>query len=395
MKILAIPSCLDLKLIYGIIPAWWQILKGLYEEGVEVIAIPYRGRAVETLWWRTYENPCKNEGDLFVKFKDLTDKFKKTKQFKKDAQSEELQLGEKAMLKMVHNLILPRWKKQVERVLRKEKNVDAVIIFGVPLNHLVSLPTFIQKKFGIPVFFYDGDVPASLPSFGGFKTGFRIYQGADLKEYDGFICNSKGGKEELTKMGAKNVQHVYWGVDPEVFAPMKAPKKDLDFFFYGVADEYREEWVRKMMVEPSKVLDKEKFALRIRNIDFDLGKVEKLPYLSFCKLREYVSRSKINLCINRDAHRTVYASASCRPFELASFAACTVSNPYLGMEEWFEPGKEIIIVNDEKEIMERYEWLLKNDSEREKIGLKAREKVIKYHTHRHRAKEFIEIMQLK
>jgi len=58
MKVLAICQALDLsnkKL--GITPAWWQILKGLAEQGVEIIAVPYFGKAVESLWWNCYENP--------------------------------------------------------------------------------------------------------------------------------------------------------------------------------------------------------------------------------------------------------------------------------------------------------------------------------------------------
>ena len=125
----------------------------------------------------------------------------------------------------------------------------------------------------------------------------------------------------------------------------------------------------------------------------DLGAVEKLPYLSFSKLREYICRSKLNLCITRGAHASVYASSSSRPFELGALGACIVANPYLGIEEWFEPGKEIIIVESADEAVERYRFLLRHDSERHAIGKAARKRVLKQHTFRHRARELVDIIR--
>ena len=47
-KILAVASAVDLDYRYGCTPAWWQLWKGLYEVGVDLIVTPYRGRPVES-----------------------------------------------------------------------------------------------------------------------------------------------------------------------------------------------------------------------------------------------------------------------------------------------------------------------------------------------------------
>ena len=65
MKILALASTLDLKYGLGCTPSWWQLLKGFQETGNEVIAIPYLGDPVRSLWWRTYDNPCSWQSRLF------------------------------------------------------------------------------------------------------------------------------------------------------------------------------------------------------------------------------------------------------------------------------------------------------------------------------------------
>ena len=63
-KILAVASAVDLDFRYGCTPAWWQLWKGLYEVGVDLIVTPYRGRPVESPWWRTASNPTWVEGEL-------------------------------------------------------------------------------------------------------------------------------------------------------------------------------------------------------------------------------------------------------------------------------------------------------------------------------------------
>jgi spore maturation protein CgeB len=118
-----------------------------------------------------------------------------------------------------------------------------------------------------------------------------------------------------------------------------------------------------------------------------------LPYLSFSKLREYSCRTKINLCITRLAHASVYASSSSRPFELASMKACIVANPYEGIENWFEPGKELFIVNSQEEAIDRYRHLLSHESERLAAGEAARQRVMKEHTFQHRAHQLVEIVK--
>jgi spore maturation protein CgeB len=125
----------------------------------------------------------------------------------------------------------------------------------------------------------------------------------------------------------------------------------------------------------------------------DLGRAEQLPYLSFSKLREYVCRSKINLCITRAAHAGTFASSSSRPFELASLGACIVANSYLGIEEWFEPEREIVVVGSQDEALDRYRYLLSHESERLAMGNAARERVLKEHTFRHRARDLVEIVR--
>ncbi len=392
MKLLIVVSSLDLRQPFSATPAWWQLLKGLYEIGVEVIAAPYQGTPVESLWWRSESNPARLPGELFKSFRDASRALLPTRRTAAGGEASGESLSDRAVRQAANRLIAPIWQRRLERILRRESDVDALLFLTAPLNHLRGLPSAITSKFDIPVFYYDGDVPASLPNMRGFASGFRIYQGADLTEYTAFISNSSGGGAMLKELGAGNVHTVWYGADPEVFSPVPASAQDIDVFFYGHGREYRTGWIDRMITSPSQAVAGARFAARGTNLG-DLGTARQLPYLSFSKLREYICRSKINLCITRGAHASVYASSSSRPFELGALGACIVANPYLGIEEWFEPEKELIVVNSAEEATERYQYLLGNDRERIAIGAAARQRVLKQHTFRHRAQELMDIIK--
>ena len=392
MKLLIVVSSLDLTQPFSATPAFWQLMKALYEVGVEVVATPYQGPAIESLWWRAEPNPAKLYGDAFKTARDSLRAVMPANQVQMDETTDSESAMDKITRQMAQTLIAPLWKRHLDAILTKQDDIDAVIFLTVPLNHLVGVPTYIQQKHQVPVLYFDGDVPASLPNMKGFASGFRIYQGADVSEYTAFISNSLGGEEYLKNLGAKATHTVWYGADSALYAPLDDVSKDYDAFFFGHGREYRSEWIDAMLIEPSQKLDSAKFAVRGKNLG-DLGRVEQLPYLSFSKLREYVSRSKLNLVITRGAHASVYGSSSMRPFELAAMRSTMVANPYKGIELWFEPEKEIIVVNSAEEALERYSYLLAHDTEREKIAESAYQRFLKQHTFQHRARELKAIIE--
>lgn len=393
MKLLVIASSLDLQQPFSSTPSWWQLLKGLYENGVDLVVTTYQGPAIETLWWRAVPNPVKTQGDIFKFVRDTARRIAgPPKQVQVEAPDEEKpeSFSERMIRQVARTTIAPRWRSYLDKLLTDQPDIDAVLILTIPLNHISGVPSYLIQKHGKPIFYHDGDLPASLPQFKGFASGFRIYQGADPGEYTAVMGNSVGALEHVKALGAKHVHTLQYAADPEVWSPLDVPK-DIDAFFYGHGAEYREDWIRAMLTEPSNAMPERNFAVRGTRLG-DLGRTELLPYLSFSKLREYACRSKLNLVITRQAHASVFASSNSRPFELAALGACMVSSYYNGLEEWFEPGKEVIILDSKEEATERIRWLLEHDTERERIGQAARERFLKDHTYKHRARELMDII---
>ena len=120
----------------------------------------------------------------------------------------------------------------------------------------------------------------------------------------------------------------------------------MDVLFYGYGDKFRRDWMEAMVGEPSRELPDVDFALGGRDFRGDTGPRASIGDVPFNVFPRTISAARVNLCITRRSHATVYASSRCRPFELAAAGAAIVSNPYDGIERWFEPGSELLVVND-------------------------------------------------
>jgi glycosyltransferase involved in cell wall biosynthesis len=392
-KILAVASSIDLGFHYGCTPAWWQLWKGMYEEGVDLVLAPYRGRPIESPWWRVADNPTYREGESFALARDAVARLKGDSHLRRAEEDPADGLGDRVTREVIWRWVTPRWQKHLDRLVARERP-DAVIVFTVPMAHIRGIPTYLREKHGVPVVFYDGDLPMSLPEFGGMDTGFNWYHDADPSEYDLVVANSEGGLERLRELGAQRTEAVFWGADPDFFAP-HAVDKEADVFFYGYGDKFRRDWMQAMVGEPSRTLPDVDFALGGRDFQGDVGRARLVGDIPFNTFAAAISKARVNLCITRRSHASVYASSSCRPFELASAGAAIVSNPYDGIERWFEPGEELLVVHDEAEATEAYRSLLDDPAQASELGRRARERVLDEHTYRHRARQLLQLLAVE
>ena len=108
-----------------------------------------------------------------------------------------------------------------------------------------------------------------------------------------------------------------------------------------------------------------------------------MPFNVFARA---ISAARVNLNITRRSHATVPGSSTCRPFELAAAGAAIVSNPHEGIERWFEPGSELVVVKDAEQALAAYRELLADPAQAEAMGARARERVLDEHTYPHRAR---------
>ena len=72
-----------------------------------------------------------------------------------------------------------------------------------------------------------------------------------------------------------------------------------------------------------------------------------------------------------------------------------MSNPHAGLERWFEPGSELLVVDDADGALDAYRALLDDPAEAEAMGARARERVLDEHTYAHRARQVLRLLGLE
>jgi spore maturation protein CgeB len=97
------------------------------------------------------------------------------------------------------------------------------------------------------------------------------------------------------------------------------------------------------------------------------------------------------LNVNRDSMARYGFSPATRVFEAAGAAACIISDSWVGIEHFFEPGKEILIVNNGNEVGETVRSLTADRART--IGQAAYRRAKHDHTYSQRAKTLETILK--
>jgi len=166
-------------------------------------------------------------------------------------------------------------------------------------------------------------------------------------------------------------------------------------FFYGYGDKFRRDWMKTMVGEPSRLAPDLDFALGGLDFQGDAGSARMLGDIPFNRFARAISAARVNLNLTRRPHATVAGSSTARPFELASSGAAIVSNPHEGIERWFEPGRELVVVESAGDAVAAYRELVEDPGQAEAMGRLARERVLDEHTYAHRARRLLELVGLE
>lgn len=379
MKLLVWASTLDLKYGLGCTPAWLQLLKALQVAGHEVLAAPYLGTPPPSDHWRGVSNPCLIESRLYYRVSSGRSAY----------WSGRAGPGKALGRFLASHWVKARWERRLRAVLTRERDVDALLLMNIPVNHIQGLPGRLAQEFGLRTAYYDGDMPVALPDRAGARgLRFSYYEGADLAEFDAFLTNSEGSMPVLKEMGARNLRPLHYAADPDLLKPAGGPP-DSDASFYGQGDEEREEWMRRLLAEPSLRLGHRRFIVGGGGFRSSLGRTELVGAVPFDEFASFVGRSKVAINIPRAPHATTFCSSTARPFELAAFGAAIVSAPYAGIERWFEPGKEIVVLREADDAARVLEGVLGDDEQRLRLGRNARAAILDRHTYAHRAAQLV------
>jgi spore maturation protein CgeB len=237
------------------------------------------------------------------------------------------------------------------------------------------------------VAFWDVDAPATLSRVENSPAdAFR----ALIPEYD-FIFTYGGGSpvvDHYWRLGAANCPPPYNALDPETHHPVPPdPALACDLLFVGHRLPDRERRVEEFFLRAAQLAPDFQFALGGEGWD---GKrlpanVRWIGHVSTGDHNRVNCSARMVLNINRDSMAGVGFSPPTRVFEAAGAGACLITDRWVGIEQFFAPGREILVAGNAEEIVS---WLRDTSAAKAKeIGQNMRVRALRDHTYELRAKE--------
>src|SRR5438270_949895 len=236
------------------------------------------------------------------------------------------------------------------------------------------------------VAFWDVDAPATLSRVEQIASDpFR----ALISKYD-FIFTYGGGDpvvEHYTKLGARNCFPVYNALDPDTHYPVEPEERfrcDLAFVRNRLPD--REKRVEQFFFAAAEAAPEFQFLLGgegwgSRSLPTNVRWIGHVG----TDLHNVINCSaRMALNINRESMARTGFSPPTRVFEAAGAAACLITDAWTGVEQFFEPGREILVAHGADDIVRYLREIAPADARR--IGLAMRARALRDHVYESRAK---------
>lgn len=234
--------------------------------------------------------------------------------------------------------------------------------------------------------FYDIDTAVTLG-----RSGAVPYLGPrGLRDYD-LVFSHTGGKALAAlreELGARVVLPLYGHVDPEAHRPA-APEAHYraDLSYLGTYAGDRQAALERLFIEPARRRPEGRFVMG--GAFYPAGalwtdNIVTFSYLPPGEHPAFFSSSRLTLNITRGPLAEMGYCPSGRLFEAAACGTAILTDRWAGLEEFFEPGSQILIARTTADVLGALE---RSDEELIRIALAARERTLEEHTAARRARD--------
>lgn len=281
------------------------------------------------------------------------------------------------------------------KVLAEAAKADVVVkASGVGVfDELLEEQVLKLRKENQLVIFWDVDAPATLERMTlNPEDPFRNL----VPQYD-MILTYGGGQPVIDAyaiFGAKRCIPIYNALDPEThFSVSEEEKFKCDLAFLGNRLPDREARVEEFFLKAAAQLPKQTFKIGGSGWG-DKQMPSNVEYIGHVYTKDHNAFNctpKAVLNISRDSMAKMGFSPATRVFEAAGAGACIITDYWLGIDFFFEPGKEILVAGSGDEVAQILSQL--SVEEAKAIGQAAQKRVLEHHTYAHRAQEADQLFQ--
>jgi spore maturation protein CgeB len=242
--------------------------------------------------------------------------------------------------------------------------------------------------------FWDVDAPATLARVEeNLSDPFREL----IPQYD-FIFTYGGGVpvvEHYARLGARNCFPIYNGLDPDTHHPVAPDERfKCDLAFVGNRLPDREARVEQFFFAAAELAPEFQFLLGgegwgSRQLPTN---VRWIGHVGTDNHNVINCSARMVLNINRESMAKIGFSPPTRVFEAAGAAACVITDSWSGIEEFFAPGREILVASSAGDIAR---FLRDVSSFRAtEIGAAMRDRALRNHTYELRSQQVDRILRV-
>ncbi|HEY1230256.1 MAG TPA: glycosyltransferase [Ramlibacter sp.] len=243
------------------------------------------------------------------------------------------------------------------------------------------------------VVYWDVDAPATLDRMhGNAADPLR----ALVPRYD--LVLTYGGGEPVRNaykgLGAQDCIPIYNALDPSTHFPVAPePRFAGDLGFLGNRLPDREARVEEFFLKAAAQLPDRKFLLGGSGWG-DKGMPANVQYLGHVYTADHNAFNCTPLAvlnISRESMARYGFSPATRVFEAAGAAACLITDAWEGLEQFFEPGTEMLVARNGDEVAQHVQSL--DAAKARAVGQAAYRRVLAEHTYAHRAAQLDEVLE--
>ncbi len=243
--------------------------------------------------------------------------------------------------------------------------------------------------------FYDLDTPVTLARFeAGEDVEYLPRNG--LGGFD--LALSYTGGEALAglrrHLGAGRVAPLYGSVDPAVHRPAKpAPQYRADLSYLGTFAADRQAALERLFIAPANRRPRQRFLIGGAQYPADFPWAANIFFVRHLPPAEHPSfyaSGRLTLNVTRAAMARMGYCPSGRLFEAAACGVPILSDGWAGLDEFFEPGRDILVAHTTEDALAALDL---SDATLAAIARDARERVLAEHTAQRRASELITALE--
>lgn len=281
------------------------------------------------------------------------------------------------------------WECVAERAWREADDADVAIVTSYCADAIAASALVLESGARLRVF-YDLDTPVTLASLSDARPVFYLPPGG-LSAFD-LVLSFTGGRalgELRSRLGARRVAALYGSVDPDEYKPAeRATRFAGNLSYLGTYAPDRQASLNRLFFNAARRLPRRRFVIGGSLFPKHCPWAENIYYIPHVPPpdhRNFYSSSPMTLNVTRTAMAAMGFCPSGRLFEAAACGAAIVSDGWEGIENFFEPGQEIIILDNTEDTVAAL-GLDRNIVAG--IARRARERTLDEHTGLRRALEF-------